>query len=699
MATLEKIRKKSALLFIIIIVALLAFILGDFLTSGRTYFGHPTTVAKAGGVTVEYQDYQQRLAQAGEQLRNQGRDYSNDVLTQTVIQGLLTEQLLKKEYNDLGIKVTDKELSEALTGEHPHPAAQQMIYYLSQQLGLPEISGSVIFDAIQNPAKYGLPAEAGQQLRSIWSDQEKNVEAAMLNQKFMSLVNGLYTYNKLDAKNFYDDNAVSRHISYVNKDIAGVPDEAIEFSDADVKAYWESEKENYRIPEETREIQYIYVPIEPSRADRIEGQNAVENAVVALNEKPGTEGVAADSRFVVSTERVPLSAIRDNNLSKFVKENPIGTAAVINRESDTYTIAKVLETSTGIDSINISMLQAAPEVNLDSILATITPSTALASLSNGSNIAGQDSVWTSLEVTGIDAKVRDALANATIGKAFILTDSIQGNAVSAIYRVNKRNSPKDFYDLAVIEFTVDPSQETLSDLSTALRTYVSNNSSADEFEKNATDAGYSLLSDQVSNSSVGIGNAHESRRFVKWAMDAKKGQVSPLLQDDRQSYLLAVAVQDIYNDYLPYTSPAINTRLTTQARNAKKAEKLLADYAGKANDIEGYSKLMNAEVAEGNVNITTPTLLSVGVGESALQGAIAAAPQGKLVGPVKGNRGVMVFEVKQIDTDNRPYNEAEYGNRFNSTFGLARRPNTLVLLLGSDKIDNRSLNFVQAVGE
>ena len=43
MATLEKIRKKSALLFTIIIVALLAFILGDFLTSGRSFFGHGTT--------------------------------------------------------------------------------------------------------------------------------------------------------------------------------------------------------------------------------------------------------------------------------------------------------------------------------------------------------------------------------------------------------------------------------------------------------------------------------------------------------------------------------------------------------------------------------------------------------------------------------------------------------------------------------
>ncbi len=396
---------------------------------------------------------------------------------------------------------------------------------------------------------------------------------------------------------------------------------------------------------------------------------------------------------------MPLSAIRDNNLSKFVKETPAGTASIISREADSYTIAKVLETSTGIDSINISMIQAAPEVNLDSILSTITPSTALASYSNGSNIAAQDSVWTSLEANGIDTKLRNTLANATIGKAFVYTDSIQGNAVSAIYRVNKRNSPKDFYEIALIEYTVDPSQQTLTDLTTALRTYVSNNSSADEFEKNATDAGYSLLSDQISNSSTGIGNARESRRFVKWAMDAKKGQVSPLLQDDRQSYLLAVAVKDIYKDYLPYTSPAVNTRLTTLARNAKKAEKLVADYAGKANDIEGYSKIMGAEVAEGNVNITTPTLLNIGIGESALQGAIAAAPQGKLVGPLKGNRGVMVFEVKQIDTDNRPYNEAEYGNRFNSTFGLARRPNTLVLLLGSDKIDNRSLNFIQGVGE
>lgn len=699
MATLEKIRNKSVLLFIIIIVALLAFILGDFLTSGRTYFGHPSTVAKAGDATVEYQDYQARLTQAGEQMRSQGRDYSNDVLTQNVVRALITEQLFKSEYDKLGIKVTDAELTEAMTGENAHPAAAQMINYLSQQLQLPEANGRTVYDAMQNPAKYGLNPQVGEELRKIWANQEKELENQMLSMKFMSLITGLYTYNNLDAKAFYDDNATTRHIAYAAKDISSVGDDDIDFSEADVKALWKSQKENYRLDEETREIDYIYVPIEPSQADRIAGQQAVEEALVKLNETEGTEGVAANSAFIVSNVNLPLSRITDNRLKNFVKEGEKGQAKLIARDNDVYTIAKIVDITAGIDSINISMLRAAEGTSLDSLAALINGGESFAALSNGVNVQAQDSIWTGLEGVGLDDKLKNALTDATIGKAFVLTDTVQGTPVGAVYRVNRRHAPVSYYDLATIEYTVDPSQETLTQLASDLRTYVSNNSSADEFSKNASEAGYSVLNDQVSASSTGIGNAAESRRFVKWAMDAKKGQVSPMMQDDKQSYLIAVAVKDIYDDYMPYTSPAVNTQLTAQARNAKKAEKLAADYAGKANDVAGYASAMGVEAAEGNVNITTPALLSIGFNESALQGAIAAADKGKLVGPVKGNRGIMVFEVKDINTDNRPFNAEEYGQRFAQTFGLARQQTVLPLLLGKEKIDNRSLNFVQSVGE
>ena len=136
-----------------------------------------------------------------------------------------------------------------------------------------------------------------------------------------------------------------------------------------------------------------------------------------------------------------------------------------------------------------------------------------------------------------------------------------------------------------------------------------------------------------------------------------------------------------------------------RARNNKKAEKLLADYAGKANDLQGYAKLMGDSISNGNVNITTPSLLNIGVGESALQGNIAATEKGKFAGPLKGNRGILVYQVEDVNMEGRPFNERDYGSRFNQTFGIIRQGSPLPLLLGKDKVDNRSLNFVQSLGE
>lgn len=697
MATLEKIRNKSVLLFIIIIVALLAFILGDFLTSGRTYFGHPTTVATAGDATVDYTDYQARLSQAGEQLRQQGRDVSNDVLTQNVISQLLTEKLLDNEYKDLGITVTDRELTEALVGDNATPQAQQMVTYLAGQLNLPDASGATVFDAMKNPAKYNLPAQIGDELHSIWAQQEKATEEQMLNQKFMKLVTGLYTFNKLDAKEFYDDNATTRTIAYVAADASAVSDDDIEVSDADVEKLWKADKEKYRLDEPMTEINYIYVSIEPSQADRLAAQQAVENAIMNLNLTAGTEAVAADTKFNVTTNRTTLANIRNAKLRDSIEAHQPGYAFLLTRGADNYTIAKLIDKSTGVDSINICMARADVAI-LDSLAAAVNAGKTFAEL-NSDNVQAMDSTWTSLEGVGLDDKTKNALATAALGKAFVLTDTIQGMPVGAVYRVNKRNAPVTYYEVATIEYTVDPSQETLTDLTSALRTYVSNNSSAKDFTENALEAGYSILSDQVGASSTGIGNARESRKFIKWAMENKKGKVSPMLHDDRQTYLIALAVMDKYDDYMPASSPAISQQLKAQARNNKKAEKLMADYSGKASDLAGYAQAMGKEVEHGNVNITMPALLNVGLNESALHGAIAAADKGKFVGPVKGNRGIMVFEVEGINTDNRPFSEEEYGQRFNQTFGLMRLPSPLPLLLGKDKVENRSLNFIQAVGE
>ena len=56
MATLEKIRSKAGLLVLVVGVALFAFIIGDFLNSGSTYFRQSQeTVAEVDGEVIKIQ--------------------------------------------------------------------------------------------------------------------------------------------------------------------------------------------------------------------------------------------------------------------------------------------------------------------------------------------------------------------------------------------------------------------------------------------------------------------------------------------------------------------------------------------------------------------------------------------------------------------------------------------------------------------
>lgn len=692
MATLEKIRNKSVLLFVIIIVALLAFILGDFLTSGRTYFGSQTTVAKAGGVTVEYQDYQNRISQLSEQTRAEGRNVSSDALAAQALNSLVAEGLMNKEYENLGIVVTDGELEEAMFGTAQHPLAARMIASVSGALGLSAPDAHAVADAVSNPARYGRTPEEGAQIGQMWRETETEIENQLLGAKFGRLMSGLFTYNKLDAQSAYDNVAATRHIAYAVKDASAVADDDIEFSDADVQALWNSRRSNYAVDEERRQVDYIYVRIEPSQEDRIAAANAVENAVVGLNTTEGLDAVAADARFVVENGTAALSQITDRNLRSFLDTTAVGKAATISRNSDQYVLAKLLGTHMGIDSINVSFARMADGISPDSIAAAINGGATVVSLMADGNVQGADSTWNSLEAPGMDEKMRQALTDATVGTAFVYTDTINGIAYPTVFKVNRRHAPVKFYDFATATFTVDPSQQTLDDLSANLRTYVSNNSSAAEFSDNASENGYPVLSDEIGASSVRLGNADDSRRFVKWAMEARKGQVSPVFQDDRQTYLLAIAVKDIFDDYRPFTSPRLYTQLSAEARDAKKAAKLMEQYNGQGTDLASYAQAMGVEVAEGDVNITSPILLNIGINESALAGAIAAAGEGQFVGPVQGKHGIMVFEVRNIDNANRPFTEDEYGQLFFRNFNPLRNPSAL--LLGKNKVDNRSLNFI-----
>ncbi|MDE6269572.1 MAG: peptidyl-prolyl cis-trans isomerase, partial [Muribaculaceae bacterium] len=440
---------------------------------------------------------------------------------------------------------------------------------------------------------------------------------------------------------------------------------------------------------------YVLVNIEPSQADRLAGQKEVEDAILALNSQPGVDGVSSNTRFIVNRIDAPASQITDRSLRAFVDTASVGKAVILKHTNDSYTLAKLIDKQNNIDSLQVSYLVAQEPAMLDSALVLVRGGATMASLSDGQTMQGIDSTWTALGA-GMPAGLAERLTNATIGEAFVYVDSIQGQQAAGLYRVERRHAPVPFYDVAVMEYTIDPSNETIAQLSTDLNTFLAANSSAADFSANAAENGYTAVPAMVSASTPLVGNVADSRGAVKWAMDARKGQVSPSFQDNKQSYLMAVAVTDIYDgDYLPASAKAVNGTLRQQALAKKRGESLVAKYAGKASDIAGYAKAMDAKVDTAKVVFSQAMVPGIGFNESAIQGAVASAEKGKVVGPVAGNNAVVVFQIIDTTGEGRPYNFEEYAARFNQTMGLNHFV-PLQLLLGKEKVKNHSLNFVQS---
>ena len=171
--------------------------------------------------------------------------------------------------------------------------------------------------------------------------------------------------------------------------------------------------------------------------------------------------------------------------------------------------------------------------------------------------------------------------------------------------------------------------------------------------------------------------------------------MSPIFSDNND-YLVAVCLDEIYDgDYMPYNSPELKEMLTTKVRNSKKADALMAQFKGKANDLAGYAKLMGAQIDSAQVVFASNFVPKL-ENEPALIGRIAGSQKGKLVGPWKGENGVYVFQVYDVKTDGRKPSKEELDNRYAQQRGggMVGNPNAMAYILSrATKVKRSLINF------
>ncbi len=729
MATLQKIRNKSWLLFVIITLALLAFILGDLLDSRRSIFFSASSrdMAKVGSVKVDYDKYRKTY----EDVRSQGQQYNEAVVEQQVVQQLLMEELLEEEFDKLGIKVTDEEISAVMMS----PASAYMMQPLAANLGVSE--PRAIYDMVCNPTKYNLPAAAQEQLTQIWASLENQAESAIKNQAYFSLVDGLFTANELDAKSRYADNNDRLNLQYAAITIpAGNPEETV--TDAEMKAMWEGHKENFstfgiagsNVKEPARAIEYISVVVNPSAADIQAAREVVNQAYADLKDQEGIAGVVDAPGFIRNAVSAPRANVRVRAGLTAMPDSMLkldGTyMSPFNSMNNTFTIAKVTGIEAKVDSVKVSLFIAKDAAENDSIMGVINGGATYADLmqTNPGQVVDEylylpqsdrqpsQNEATLLQLLRID-DINSGLYANPVGKAVAYNDTVSG--LSLVYTVAERNNPKDYVEMQVFTYNVDPSAETRADLRNGLASFVASNHNAKDFVAAAdTTPAYNAMRAFVSASTPYIGNGYNyydnTRKVVKWVMDAKKGQVSPIFDvrtlknpnmpnvSTRDVYMVAALTDVLDGDYVPYNSDLTRANIEAMVRQDKAAKALIEQYAGKANSVEDYAALMNTTVSADSAAVFTATMRQ----DPVLAGAIAAAAPNVLVGPLQGTNQIIVFTVSPVEAEARPYNFSADSMDYMNTFGFPVSRQTgmidqstmLNMLIGNREYKNQTLNVV-----
>lgn len=313
MAIIGKIRDNGWLVLIVIGIALMAFIMGDWskITGGNEpVYGLGTVY----GEKVDDKAFSEAVGiartNAVEQARQQGQQ-PQEVDESRVWKSFVEDLLLEKEYEALGIEVDDDEFDAYLYAKAGFdPQAEFM--------NSPAFTDSVTkqFSPKKLEARVNEMRESTEPEQvEAWKNTEEYYKTKRRQEKYFDILGqGIYVTD-LEAKNEFLATNEKKAISYVVKKFRDLADADFEKSatDAKLKKYFDNHKNDkkYQVKENTRRLHFFDIKIEPSAEDIEQFNTELENL------KKQFMATSNDSAFVTN---------RDNNEFNFYTSGPFSTA-------------------------------------------------------------------------------------------------------------------------------------------------------------------------------------------------------------------------------------------------------------------------------------------------------------------------------------------------------------------------------------
>ena len=642
MASLNTLRTKfGVVLSIIIALALLAFILS--LRTEMGFSGNDPRVGVIDGEKINYSEYYDRYEQIKAQNNVQESDEQQSaMLANAVWQSLIADHVLTPGFGRMGLRVTEPERLAMVSGQQPSQA-----FYSA--FADPR-TGQYNVEAVN---QFLAQAESNPQAAQMWAQLNEQACLERELQKFYGLVKGGVYVNALEIAQGVKGANETFSGKWAGKKYSAVPDSLIAVSSSDLKSYYNSHKDQFK-QTPSRTLSYVVFEVSPTDDDLL----ALENKAAEV----GKEFAAAEEvrAFVRANRngRIAESYVTAAQLSdeeaKALMDGKMYGPVLKNNE---WTMARVLDAKMAPDSVGIRhiVLPYTEETLADSLL------TALRKGGDFAAAAAQYSVYDATAANGGEVGVlpfsaftgefAEALAGAKKGDIVKIAsgDAIQ---LMQVYRADK---PTKHIQVASITYPVEASADTRRDIHNQAGSFMVNaKGSSEAFANAASEAAVTPRVATLAQGDRTIRGLEDSRDVARWAYGAETGDVSEIFTVGKD-YVVAMLTEIDDNDYAPLEKVASQVR--AQVLRDKKYDYIVKDLAGST--LDEQAKSLGSEV--GNFSgVTFGSFYIDGIGmEPRLVGAITSSEKGVQAGPVKGMSGVYVFEVGDVQTEEKQTTEGE----------------------------------------
>lgn len=663
MATLQNIRSKGPLLVIVIGLALFAFIAGD---AWKVLQPHQSQdVGEVDGETISAQDYQAMVEEYTEVVKilNNGAslsDEENNRLKDEVWQRYVNNKLIENEAKKMGLTVSKAEI-QSIIDEGTHYMLQRTPFTNPQNGTFDkDMLKKFLVDysklnRAQMPAQYLDQYDA---MYKFWSFIEKSLFQARLQEKYMALITKSLFSNPVEAQDAFDAKVNQKDLLLAAVPYSSIADSAVTLTDADLKAAYDKKKEQFKQFVETRDIRYIDVQVTASAEDKAALQKEMEEYTEQLIANPAdyttfVRSTGSETPYVdlfYTTRALPVDvAARLDSVAVGEVFGPYYNVA-----DNTMNSFKKLAKASMPDSIQYRQIQvfaqdaAKTKVLADSIYTALKGGADFAEIAKKYGQTGEptwisSAAYEGAQIDGDNLKYVSTIVN--LGKNELANLALA--QANVILQVMDRKAVKDKYKVAVVKRPVEFSKETYSKAYNDFSQFIAANNTLEKMMANAEDAGYRLYpKNDLYSSEHGVGGIRASKDALKWAFEAKVGEVSGLYECGESDRMLVVGLAAIHPEgYRPLS--AVKNELRDQVLRDKKAEKIMADMkAANASSFDQYKALANAVTdSVKHVTFAAPAYVQALRSSEPLVSAYASvAKVGELSAPIKGNAGVFVLQ-------------------------------------------------------